>query len=373
MIDEAPDSVASFAASYAEARERFLGTATACGAVVERHLHPHARGTQDESLSMDVALLGRPDAKAVLLLTSGTHGVEGFCGSGCQIALLRDDAFAEVAREAGVAVLVVHAVNPYGFSHLRRVNEDNVDLNRNFHDFNLPLPVNADYAALHATLLPAQWPPTAENRKAIGTFVARQGLKAYQAALTGGQYEFSDGLFYGGTHSSWSNRTIRALLRQHAARCASLGWIDFHTGLGLAGHGEKIYAGRNDAAELARARRWWGPEVTSFHDGSSSSAQLTGVMYLAAYEECPRVEYTGIALEYGTLPLEQVFAALRADHWLHNHPQTPSAQRATIQREMRDAFFTDTADWKRAVVRQARVAALTAIDHLGRSQAGAGR
>jgi hypothetical protein len=59
----------------------------------------------------------------------------------------------------GVAVLYVHALNPYGFSHIRRATHENVDLNRNFHDFSKPLPVNEAYRELHPLLLPDQWPP----------------------------------------------------------------------------------------------------------------------------------------------------------------------------------------------------------------------
>ncbi len=48
---------------------------------------------------------------------------------------------------------------------------------------------------------------------------------------------------------------LRDVLRDAcgAARSAS-GWIDFHTGLGPRGHGEKIYAGRDDAADIARTK-----------------------------------------------------------------------------------------------------------------------
>ena len=88
------------------------------------------------------------------MLTSGTHGIEGYCGSGCQVGLLRDHAFLEAVRLARIAVLFVHAVNPHGFSHGRRVNEDNVDLNRNFRDFGKPLPQSPDYAEVHPLLLP---------------------------------------------------------------------------------------------------------------------------------------------------------------------------------------------------------------------------
>jgi hypothetical protein len=31
-----------------------------------------------------------------------------------------------------VTLVFIHAVNPYGFHHDRRVNEDNIDINRNF-------------------------------------------------------------------------------------------------------------------------------------------------------------------------------------------------------------------------------------------------
>jgi hypothetical protein len=69
--------------------------------------------------------------------------VEGFCGSGVQVFALHDQEWRDLAHAEGVAVLYIHALNPYGFSHLRRATHENVDLNRNFHDFSLPLPVNA--------------------------------------------------------------------------------------------------------------------------------------------------------------------------------------------------------------------------------------
>src|SRR5215471_21551788 len=109
-----------FSQSYGEAREKFIAAARARKARVFREVHPSERGAQGEELSMDLARLGDEDALGLLLLSSGTHGVEGFCGSGCQVALLNDDVFLAEVQRAGVAVLMLHAVNPYGFSHLRR-------------------------------------------------------------------------------------------------------------------------------------------------------------------------------------------------------------------------------------------------------------
>ena len=101
--------------------------------------------------------------------------------------------------------------------------------------------------------------------------------------------------------------------------------------------------------------------MTSIYDGSSASARLTGLMWLAAYQECTQAEYTGIALEYGTVPLMEVIDALRGDHWLECHPEAEATQGAAIKRRVRDAFYTDTTVWKQRVVEQAVEAAEQAV------------
>jgi hypothetical protein len=352
----------SFAATYAEARAKFL--AAAQGLVIESHPEPR-RGREGEPLAMDVVRLGPEEAPAVLVVSSGCHGVEGFCGSGLQVALLHDAGFRAHARESGVALLFVHALNPWGFSHGRRVTYEGVDLNRNFFDFARALPPNADYDQLAGALLPPDWPPTAATEATIARFEAARGRAALQAAISSGQYTHPDGLFYGGRAPSWSNKTLRGVLRRHGSRCARLGWIDLHSGLGERGVGERIFSCRNDAATLGRAKAWWGPRVTSTYDGTSTSAPLTGEAWQAFYDECPQAQYTGIGLEFGTEPLDTVLAALRADHWFARQGDgADPALRETVRRQMHAAFFTDTPEWKQAVLSQGREAAWQAIDGL---------
>ena len=349
-----------FSQSYAEARRKFIDAASAAGREPLPHLHP-LLGRDGEALAMDVARYGEADAHAVLVISSACHGVEGFCGSGIQNALLADAGFHAAAARAGVALLYIHGLNPYGFSWLRRTTHENVDLNRNFQDFTRPLPHNAAYDRLAHLLVPAEWPPTPEVKAGLAEFVAEHGPKALQAAISSGQYEHPQGLFYGGRNPTWSHQTLRHVLQDHGRRCDRLAWIDLHTGLGPSGHGERIWAGPDDAAAIERARRWWGKEVTSIYDGSSESALLTGLMWLAAGQECPQAEYTGIALEYGTVPFDQVTDALRADQWLENHPEAPHAMRVQIKRQIRDAFYVDTDAWKSRVVDQGVEAAYQAI------------
>ncbi len=346
------DIQSGFSKSYAEARQKFLKAAQSAGLSVDSNVHP-LPGRDGEELAMDVVLDGALDAQRLLVLSSACHGVEGYCGSGVQIHALQNTAWRDVAKTNGVAVLYIHALNPHGFSHVRRVTHENVDINRNFQDFSKPLPDNAAYREIHPLLLPEVWPPDAANLAATDQYIAERGMKAFQAAISRGQHEFPDGLFFGGKAPTWSNLTLRKVLQKYGQRCQKMAWIDLHTGLGPCGVGERIFACADDAAALARAKAWWGQGITSIYDGSSSSAFLTGLMWMGAYQECPQAEYTGIAMEYGTQPTEKVMHALRGDHWLQLHPQAPEALRQRIKQDLMDALYVDTDEWRTQIVDQA--------------------
>lgn len=361
------DLHAAFSTRYAAARAKFLEAAGAAGMVQRTCEHP-LRGRDGETLAMDVALDGSPDAERLFIVSCACHGAEGYCGSGVQVLAARDAGWRAKARAGGVAVCYIHALNPHGFSQVRRTTHENVDLNRNFQDFSQPLPVNQAYRELHHLLLPDQWPPTAENQADLAAWINIHGVARFQAAVSQGQHEFADGMFFGGTAPTWSNHTLREILRSYGRRARRIAWVDLHTGLGPSGVGERIFACRDDAQALARARAWWSSggatPVTSIYDGSSTSARLTGLMWSAVYEECPQAEYTGIAMEYGTLPILDIIAALRGDHWLHNHPEAPAELQAAIKQKMMDAFYVDTDEWRAQVVAQARQAMFQAVDGL---------
>jgi hypothetical protein len=195
-----------FSATYTEARRRFVGSALEMNGAVEARANPGAKGALGEELATDVARFGDMAAENLLIVCSGTHGNEGFCGSGVQIGFIHEGIIG--ARPKSVAVLLVHAVNPYGFSHIRRVTEDNVDLNRNFQDFAKALTPNVRYAEIHEWLVPSDWHGPARTAADVALTTWRDangGLSAYQAAVAGGQYAFPDGLFYGGQRPTWSN------------------------------------------------------------------------------------------------------------------------------------------------------------------------
>jgi Protein of unknown function (DUF2817) len=96
---------------------------------------------------------------------------------------------------------------------------------------------------------------------------------------------------------------------------------------------------------------------------------LTGLNWSAVYDECPQAEYTGIAMEYGTLPLMEVMMALRGDHWLHKHPEAPAELAASIRAATLAAFYTDTDGWRGQIISQARQAMFQAVEGLAATPA----
>src|SRR5215469_15060737 len=166
--------VTSFSKDYQEARAKFLDAAGSAGAVMSRFALDQ-RGPEGSELSTDVAWLGPRAAKSVIVTISATHGVEGFFGSATQTEWLRR--IKSGALPEDVAALYIHALNPYGFAWLRRTNETNVDINRNWVDFTKALPPNTRYDELSQDLCPADWSDAsqAETGARISAWIKRQG------------------------------------------------------------------------------------------------------------------------------------------------------------------------------------------------------
>jgi hypothetical protein len=332
------------AADYAEARGRFLDAARAAGARLSTHDHP-LTGPGGEALATDVAVVGRPDAPTRLLVISGTHGVEGFAGSMCQTRWLAEG----VSVPDDVAVVFVHAINPYGFAWVRRVNEDNVDLNRNCIDFGGPCPENPGYDALAQAIVPERWDDETQEQSArqLLAYATEHGFDALQAAISAGQYHHPDGIFYGGARPVWSQRTLEAVARETLAGAPCAAVIDLHTGLGPFGVGELI-ASHPDRAGKDRLASWYG-HYTVPSEGTSVSSDVSGDILDALDAWLAGSEVTGVAVEWGTVDMVEVSNALRADAWLHAHADPRGPEAGPIKARLRAAFAPDDPAWSRLV------------------------
>jgi hypothetical protein len=338
-----------FSADYQEARSKFIEASKRAGGLLESYENPN-RGPDGGSLFTDTAWHGAEDAENVLVTISGTHGAEGFCGSGVQIAWLEEGLMKELPES--VALLQIHAINPHGFAWIRRVTEDNVDLNRNFLSHgNGAYPENPGYDELAEAIAPKTWDDAtiAAANQVLERYAEAHGVMALQTAVSGGQYNHADGIFYGGRTETWSNQTMRRIFHDRLSRARRVAVIDYHTGLGPRGYGERICVHAPESEALQRVMEWYGNDATSPYLGTSTSAPLTGVNAFGMEEELGDAEVGIIALEYGTRPMTEVKLALRADNWLHLYGDLDSPKGKAIKADIRDAFYQDADDWKEMI------------------------
>ena len=337
-----------FAESYVKARAKFLKASRSAGALLTEYTLPNHYGPNRETLFVDVARLGPTNPKSLLLLISGTHGVEGYFGSGAQTGLLREGLARRLPK--GVKLVLLHALNAVGFAWDRRVNEDNADINRNFVDHKRP-PANPAYDLIADAISPKDI--SRETMKAANAhlreYAKRHGPFALQQAVSAGQYNHPRGVYFGGNRESWSAAMLNDVFRQELAEVENLVVIDFHTGLGESGAAEMINEDLPDSPAYARAKQLWGERVRSSEAGESLSPPLHGTIDKAVSRLMKGKQLTFAALEVGTAPVREVFDALRKDNWLHLNATPGHRDWPAIKRQIRDAFYPDTAQWKRKV------------------------
>jgi hypothetical protein len=360
------DDRACFSLDYDAARRRILAEADRAGGRCVTYAHPQ-KGPNGGDLAADALWFGADGAEDVLVLVSATHGVEGFCGSGAQMDWIM--AGGPRFLRPGMAVLLVHALNPHGFAWLRRTTEDGVDLNRNCIDFSRPLPANEGYAALASAFVPVSLDEAtlAEAARRIAEFRGAFGETAFETARSTGQYTHPEGIFYGGTGPTWSLRTLQRIaedFRLSARRQVAV--IDYHTGLGPFGYGEPICGHRPGESGQARCRAWYGASLGEPLLGTSSSLPIAGLTQYAWAKSVGADRLTFVALEFGTFSADEGAAALRDDHWLHAQGKVDWASGRTraIKAALRRFYHPDTEDWRRMVLLRSRLAISQAFDGL---------
>jgi len=358
-----------FREDYSSARSAFLSACQATKCELKAYKNDRYKTRDSVELITDTARFGSEKAKSVLVLISGTHGVEGFCGSACQVASIKLGLIDDLPPE--VAVIMVHAINPYGFAYLRRVTEGNVDLNRNcittFDTVELR-EFNSDYEALNELLNPVEWrfekPHVGFDK--ILEYIRQSGLKRFQAAVSVGQYRHANGLFYGGSESSWSRTTLEKIIANELADATNVVVVDYHTGLGRPGRGELISIGGEDSQTYQRAVRLYGKDVKSTKPTKGSEPRVESVSadvhgsIDALFNGTESLTY--VALEFGTVEVLEVLEALRADNWLYQHGKSNPSLAEEVADDMRKAFYPDSEEWRQSVLHRSAQVLTRALD-----------
>lgn len=333
-----------FAADYYGARDKFQSACAESGVTIETFLNPEP-GPQGRDLTTDVALFGPVDAEKLVVVVSGTHGPEGLAGSGCQIGWIAEGGPA--ALPPGVAVLLVHMINPWGCAWGRRQTEDNVDLNRNFVDFDGPFPANTNYDAIgHALTCPAWSGPLRDATQAeIASFRRDRGERAFASALFQGQYTDPAGIGFGGQRQSWSNKTFHTILDGYGARADTVAVIDLHTGYGPFGWGTLLTT-LDQGRGLDLARSWYGQSLLALKASPEGVPyDLVGDLGAGAVAALPRATVVSAVIEFGTYDVERLLRLQIEDCWLYHHGDADSEQGRKIRGDLANFFYPGSLDW----------------------------
>jgi len=358
--DRLVDAASYYSSDYFEARQRLVAVCSRLGA--EHHaLAIHAPSPRPEPLTIDVAVIGSARPTSALVLSSGVHGVEGLFGSAVQLALA-ERVSVGWRPPLGAAIVLVHAVNPYGFAWLRRFNEENIDLNRNF-------------------LLPAELyggaPPLAgmfrealrlrKPRSRFGFWSARMmmlalrhGVQSFWETLPVGQYDYPDWLFFGGESPAQSVQELEGFLPTVLGNAEDVVHLDFHTGLGAWTQAQLLVSESEGLDNCA----WWNE-----HYGVTSVRLMKS--YTRSYEVrggfgpwlralFPACRYRYATAEFGTYSAMRVIGALADELRWHFELGEESFGHAS-RRRLSETFVPRSRSWRVKTL----ATALEWIDHAG--------
>lgn len=343
-----PDHVStdSFSNDYETARSRFRDAARKAGARLAS-VQVSARGPQGEQLTLDLAYLGADRPRRIMLHSSGVHGVEGFVGSAIQLGLLQNPP----EYLPGDGQLLIHGVNPFGMAWLRRFNESNVDLNRNFLAPGEPYRgVSETYRRLDSFLNP-KCPPAAIDPflpVAIAR-VARYGMANLRQAIAEGQYEYPQGLFFGGEELEESLRRLREALHDYLQPAEKIGLIDVHSGLGK--YAEQIlFISPESVATLQRiGDAEWARQLVSNATGSTFY-EVKGSFMNGLEREISGPEWFSVCQEFGTYSPISMLKALRRENRWHHWGGDAANMAHPIKRRLKELFCPDDPVWRQKIL-----------------------
>ncbi len=330
-----------FSNDYRTARDRFRARALEAGGRPEI-LPLEATGPDGEDLSIDIAWFGSESPRRVLLHISGTHGVEAFAGSAIQLGLIED---LPVLPE-DMAIVFVHVLNPYGMAWLRRFNENNVDLNRNF----LP---NGEayrghpegYGDLDDFLNPTRLSAVDMFPLRAAWLILRHGRPTLEAAVVAGQYDYPKGLFFGGHEPQPSVRLYSDFLVRNLGPVEKVFAIDVHTGLGPFGEDTVLVS----QGSYDRLRTLLGERVQAFSSDEGNVAyEIRGGHHSGVETLLDGVEVDFVGQEFGTYGQVRVLGALRKENYVHQHGDGDVA--SPHKTNLRATFYPADPDWRGRVL-----------------------
>lgn len=338
-----------FSSDYSTAKKRFRKSVTASGGRLSALLLS-ATGPQGEDLTIDIAWFGSPNPRHVFVHSSGLHGVEAFSGSAIQLQWLKEG-MPSLPEQA--AIVLVHALNPYGMAWFRRFNENNVDLNRNFRDADDFAPEELPYWKTVNALLNPPSPPSRDGFYLRAAWlVLRHGMPSLRQAIAGGQRLNPRGLFFGGNALEEGPAKFQDFMKERLAGVERIVAVDVHTGLGKFGEDRLLVDAAAERTDVNRAMREVFGERMEPLDKQGVAYAVRGAQQDMYFRSFPRAKVHFVSQEFGTYNPLRVVAMLRAEHRWHLYGGG-EVNHAT-KKALLEIFTPKDWKWRQAVLARGR-------------------
>jgi len=344
-------NAAAFSPDYTAARARFRSSALALGCELEEHAIGE-QGPDGEELTLDLARLGEASARKVVVVSSGLHGVEGFLGSAVQAALLEDQ-LGGWRPQKDCALVLIHALNPYGFAWIRRVDQDNIDLNRNFLvDDEVYEGAPGLYEPLDEFFNPRHPPNPLEPFKLRAALkIVQFGMPALKDTLPVGQYEYPEGMFFGGTGPSKTQQILDRELPRWFGQAEHVLHVDFHTGRGKWGTYLLVANREADDPRMARLREIFGDVIEDWAP-TETLYTIRGGFGTWCQHKLPHVTYDELTAEFGTYYTIKVVEALRRENMAHHYCTPGDSALERAKEQLKETFAPADTAWRESCVAQ---------------------
>jgi len=318
----------------------------------------------DQDLTMDfcyIPFVG--DSSKLLIISSGVHGIEGYTGSAIQ-RMMMTDMIPDIQGNRP-AILLIHAVNPYGFKYKRRVTENNVDLNRNSSvSSDLYKTENSGYADLFDFVNPSS--PASEDNFYNKFFyavaiakIAKSSMPVLRQAVLQGQYEFPKGLYFGGETQEPQIESLKEYLPQYLDKFSKILHIDLHTGYGEIGK-LHLFANPVDNEDLKTY-------TTNVFEGFDIDWGDSDDFYTVSGDFCtflgdinPEATFISMPFEFGTLNSQETFGSLHSiqktilENQGIQHNFKNDKQEEKIKSSFVEMYYPSEPEWRSYVLEQSR-------------------
>ncbi|WP_082233229.1 M14 family metallopeptidase [Halobacillus massiliensis] len=299
----------------------------------------------------------------VLFFTSGEHGIEGYAGA-AMIHLFVEEYLDQVDEET-TGICFIHALNPWGMKNFRRVNENNVDLNRNYlYDADsVPTDVNTHYAKESELFLPKGKIKDLDKErkklyKDLGIALAKEGYGGLKEAKGMGQFQFPRGVYFGGSREEETTAFLKSIQRKLLGNFKRVIHMDWHTALGPTNEITMVVSENNPKEEKELETEYHLKNVNKFTP-EKVKGDSTNHFYKLKKEEYPHSYLFTALFEFGTFGTSKKaelreFMTIILENHLYWEGAENEKDRKWILDEFKAMFYPEEEEWRESVLREGR-------------------